>query len=349
MNHQNRPMEAWIQSWLIKEGIPTSKIKIERLAGDGSNRTFYRLTVSGANASKNPLTFIALSDPGWHLSKDYAPHQAYLAARGLPVPKFLFEDAPAGFLMMEDLGDELLQLRMNSEPQNKMKWLHAASGLLAQLHGETFPVPDNLPIATRRFDGEKYFQEMCFTFEHLVVGYFGYPTADAASLALVRQYCDDLALLQPIVFAHRDYHTRNLLVQNEKLILIDFQDARLGPPHYDLVSLIYDAYVPIQEAERAQLMQTYRTRLKPYPLFQKIAWDSFSDDLELVAFQRVVKAAGSFASFFTRYGKSSHLAYLRPALETALKLQKSCAELPKELNQIFNIEEWLKRLTAKGL
>src|ERR1019366_1784569 len=139
MNHHDPKTEAWLHRWLTTQGIPIAEISIDRLAGDGSNRTFYRLKIPSK-------TLVLLVDPDWHLSKDYAPHQAYLSTKGVRVPGFLEVDPREGYLIMEDLGDELLQIRIHQDPKNKVKWLRSATELLATLHGETFTVPNHLPV-----------------------------------------------------------------------------------------------------------------------------------------------------------------------------------------------------------
>jgi aminoglycoside/choline kinase family phosphotransferase len=222
---------------------------------------------------------------------------------------------------MEDLGDVLLQSRLLSHPVEKTAWLEEATRLIARLHGSTFPVPPHLPVATRAFDARKFADELGFTFEHLHQGLLKLPAPEPSLLKSVEAYCSELAAIRPQVFCHRDYHTRNLLVHEGRLRLIDFQDARLGPPEYDLASLFFDAYVPITETERASLLALYQRVLTSFPLGAQIDWDGFETRLDRVAFQRVVKAAGSFASFFTRYGKRTHLPYLLPALEMAQALQ----------------------------
>jgi len=339
-NHaQNTRINDWIARWISTEGI-SSPVNVVPLAGDGSQRTFYRIETSGK-------TLVLLSDPGWSLSKDYAPHQAYLLSCGIPVPTFLKEDPAVGMLLMEDLGDELVQNRITSQPAKKITWLREAALALADLHGKTYPVPSSLPVATRHFDTQKYFEELCFTFEHLHEKFLGLPPFELRQMALVKQYCQDISLLLPEVFCHRDYHCRNLLVKDDKLVFIDFQDARLGPPHYDLASLVYDAYMPVTSAERAQLVQAYKTQLQRYELFEQISWESFSDDLEMIAFQRVAKAAGSFASFYTRFKKDTHLQYLPTALESLAQLLSSCSVLPKEFETLFPVDKWLK--TARPL
>lgn len=334
-------VSAWVEGWLRREKR-TGPAKIEPLAGDGSLRCYFRLRLPNR-------TYVLLSDAGWISSKDYAPHQAYLTERGIPVPTFLVVDAAEGFGVMDDLGDELLQDRLKKVDANaaeKHRWLQSAAVLLAELHVKTFPVPATLPVATRRFDTQKYYEELQFTLEHLHAKFLGRPAPDAARLATVRAFCETLDGMRPDVFSHRDYHTRNLLVHGEKLYMIDFQDARLGSVQYDLASLLYDAYVPIAAAEKTALVGAYRDAVAGTPLGRQIAWDRFDDDLRRVAFQRTVKAAGSFASFFTRWGKRTHLPYLVPALESALALQRACFGAGDAIHAALPVAEWLAE--AKG-
>lgn len=318
MNNQKtilpNPLGAWLSGW-ISNHRKGAAFTAELLAGDGSDRKFFRISLRSES-------LILLSDPSWTLSKDYAPHQAYLEKRGVPVPRFLAEDSQAGALLMEDLGDELLQRLIVQEPDKKSHYLKRAVEVLADLHGKTYPVPASLPCFQRRFDKEKFSQEMAFTWTHLVDGYLGMGPMKDPEKKFVAAFCEKIADLHPQIFCHRDYHTRNILVHKQGLYLIDFQDARMGSPHYDLASLLYDAYVPVTEADRKSLLAHYKEMIGSYPLGEKIAWKTFEEDLHAIAFQRVVKAAGSFASFFTRFNKKTHLPYLKPALESALQLQE---------------------------
>ncbi len=336
---QNPRISAWVERWITSQRISTP-LQFQPLAGDGSQRTFYRLTWGKGSR-------VLLSDIGWDLSKDYAPHQEFLASHGLPVPLFFEIDPVGGFLVMEDLGDQLLQFEILKHPDKKMGWLETASRLLSTLHGKTYPVPKTLPIASRSFDTQKYSDELKFTFDHLQVGYLGMDPPDEVTLNAVHDFCAKVSQTKPIIFAHRDYHCRNLLVKDEKLYLIDFQDARLGPPHYDLASLVYDAYVPMDTAQRNFLVEAYKDELKHYPLFKDINWKTFDDDLRRIAFQRVVKAAGSFASFFMRYGKETHLPYLVPALQYAESLLPSCPELMVNGKSVIHLSEWISRVSKK--
>ncbi len=102
-----------------------------------------------------------------------------------------------------------------------MEWLRRATHLLAHFHGKTFPVQTTLPAAGRRFDTQKYYDELCFTEEHLSVKFLGMPPLSAPQLAELKAFCQKLEAIEPIALAHRDYHTRNLLVSRDNLYMID--------------------------------------------------------------------------------------------------------------------------------
>lgn len=329
-----KELKSWVENWVATSRLSTD-FSITPIAGDGSTRQFFRLVAGNSS-------FIVLHDPSWTLSQDYPAHQLFLQSQGIPVPGFPKSDSKAGVLVMEDLGDELLQFRITEQPETKFDWLSQATTLLAKLHGETFPVPPSLPVATRRFDQKKYTDEFLFTLEHLSHGLLGLPKATDEERKIIEKFTASLETVSPEVFAHRDYHCRNLLVHKEKLVMIDFQDARLGPPHYDLASLLYDAYVPISEAERTDLKEIYRKALSSYVLSDAIDWDTFDLSFRLVAYQRTIKAAGSFASFYTRNQKKTHLPYLVPALKSALELQKHCAAETLAVRKVLPIEKWIE-------
>lgn len=305
-------------------------LNVTTLAGDGSQRVFFRVATKSKRA-------VVVSDPGWRFTGDYAPLQRFLASKGLPVPDFFVEDPKNGYLMMEDLGDELLQHRLLAAPAERMRWLVRTVELLADLHGKTYPVPPGLPVNGRKFDAKKYKEELAFTTEHLHRGLLGLPTPSESAEKNVGFFATSLEDVDAWVFCHRDYHSRNVLVHGEALELIDFQDARLGPVHYDLASLVYDPYVPLAEDERRSLVAAYQKALSRYALAGELDVADFDRRLDAVALQRLVKAAGSFASFFTRFGKGLHLAYLAPCLETAAKLQAKVAP------GLFPIETWQER------
>jgi len=336
--HSNTP--ELLKSWLSTEGF-SEKASIQLLLGDGSSRSFYRVQEPGSSES-----WILLSDPEWTQSQDYPAHQTALLKVGLPVPSFKKMDPSQGLLLMQDLGDELLQLRIQKEPSQKEGWLIKATELLGHLHGRLFPVPTDLPVSKRRFDTLKLFQECSFTLEHLREKFLGLAPLKDSERKAIEKFCGALDGFLPLVFCHRDYHCRNLLVHQNGLWMIDFQDARLGPPGYDLASLLFDAYLPISKEVRGQLISVYLKTLGSYPLAGKINLQTFEKELYLLAYQRTLKAAGSFASFWTRFQKNTHLSYIEPALVLARSIE-SAGLIPNDVTRAFEIDNLIKRLHEK--
>lgn len=332
--------QIFLKEWLSKQGL-SAQTQINLLLGDGSTRRFYRVLDFDSKKS-----YILLSDPEWKQSRDYGPHQLALSQAKIAVPQFWQVDESNGVILMEDLGDELLQHRISLVPQETEKWLLKAVELLAHLHGKLFPVPKELPVAGRSFDETKYFEEISFTLEHLRKGYLGLPALGSQQLQSLRAFCSQLGSLSPQVFCHRDYHCRNLLVHRDQLFMIDFQDARLGSPAYDLASLLFDAYTPISESTREKLFLQYQQSLAPYTLSRAIDFEKLKEDLWKVAYQRTLKAAGSFASFWTRFGKETHLVYIEPALKLSLLIEKTIP-IPESVRSAMEVDKMLEALYAK--
>lgn len=332
----SQAQRSWVNTQLktsLHEGLET----IDLILGDGSTRQFYRAKTSQHSA-------ILIVDPQWIQSKDYFAHQIFLKQTGVSVPDFFAENPAEGLLLMEDLGDTLVQSHISSYPNEKMALLHSACKILAEIHGRTYPVPPSLPAASRFFDERKYFEELEFTETHLITGLLRQSKWSNSERKEIKNFAASLAQIQPLVFCHRDYHTRNMCLIQGRIVLIDFQDARMGSPHYDLASLLYDPYVSLQPADRDELKRTYRESLSAHPVAHSVSWDLFDRDLMRLAVQRLAKAAGSFASFYTRSGKTTHLMYVKPALET-IALLSDKIQIPPGLTAT----KWLAALESAKL
>jgi aminoglycoside/choline kinase family phosphotransferase len=97
---------------------------------------------------------------------------------------------------------------------------------------------------------------------------------------------------QPAVFVHRDYHSRNLMVDGNRLGIIDFQDALMGPATYDLASLLRDAYIQLDDALIDELIQYYVAGLAARRVHVDPA--GYRRLFDLTSIQRNLKAAGRF-------------------------------------------------------
>jgi aminoglycoside/choline kinase family phosphotransferase len=114
------------------------------------------------------------------------------------------------------------------------------------------------------------------------------------------------------VLCHRDYHSRNLMLSQGQLYLIDFQDARMGPDTYDLASLLRDSYVDLPEDFVAERLEEFRQRAVPGE-----SRDTFLRRFELMSIQRNLKALGTFGYMSTSRGTDVYLPYVPRTLANA--------------------------------
>ena len=133
---------------------------------------------------------------------------------------------------------------------------------------------------------------------------------------------------EPRVLCHRDYHSRNLMLRDGSLYIIDFQDARMGPDTYDLVSLLRDSYVDINDRELDDLI-AYFLALKRSDDVRTSA-DEFRRRFDLMALQRNLKALGTFGYQTTARSNPVYIQYIPRTLRyvaTALERQPRFARL----------------------
>ena len=115
------------------------------------------------------------------------------------------------------------------------------------------------------------------------------------------------------VFTHRDYHSRNIMIHNGKLKVIDFQDARMGPCQYDLVSLLKDSYVVLNDSLRSELLEYYIERMKQNG--REVIREPFYKIFDWMSLQRNLKAIGTFAYQHKVLGNDRYLQYIEPTLD----------------------------------
>jgi aminoglycoside/choline kinase family phosphotransferase len=176
-----------------------------------------------------------------------------------------------------------------------------------------------------RFDYEKLMWEVDFTIDHFYKNYLKRSLSDKVHSCIrdgFSEICEFLAE-QPVVLTHRDFHSRNLMVfpmQPERdthpfrMVMIDFQDARLGPPQYDLASLLKDSYYQLDESQIALLIDYYIARYEAVS-GQEVDRAHFIRVFDLMSVQRNFKAIGSFASFMNRRGDPTYLKYIGNTFE----------------------------------
>lgn len=290
-----------------------------KLTGDASSRSYFRLT------TQNRGDYVLQEDLS-HEKKINSDSHPYISALLLfkklikKVPEYFGHFPERGWVLLEDLGDITLQQR------NTEKNYLEAVDLICQLSiAHKSLTPEELrkykgPHFNWAFDETKLSQEMQHTATHLIEFY--YKENAKTFMELVQPTVNFLAE-RPRFFVHRDYHCRNLMVFCDGLWVIDFQDARMGPISYDIVSLLWDPYVPLEKNVREMLLNHWKNTLLKASSGSKASLEiqealgdvKFAEELERMKIQRLLKAAGSYASFLNLKSNDSYLPSISPALE----------------------------------
>ena len=298
-------MRERVQTFLDRSGLGTRKPRVVPLTGDASDRKYFRVLVPNATSivlAVHPAPFDFATLPFVNVAE-------LLTQMPIPVPAILGHEDALGILALEDLGDVTLQAHLGTAPHADHHALYRqAVGLIAviQRHGATL-VSDKYQPYRVAFDVEKLTWEMDFFIKHFVEAYRGAAFTDSARVALRQELgtiVEELAA-EPRVLCHRDYHSRNLMLRNGRLFVIDFQDARMGPDTYDLVSLLRDSYVDIPESV-ADDLQAYFLALKG----QAGGETEFRRRFDLMALQRNLKALGTFGYQTTARGNPVYIQYM---------------------------------------
>lgn len=325
-------MEAVISKDNVDKGIESfiersRKIQsIEKLPGDASTRRYYRVRT---HATAEPVTslIIMVMEPFEDLGENnpFISIQRHLKRAGVDVPEILDFDAKNGFIMLEDLGDVTLlrSLQNVSSPEVERKYFERAIDALVLMHTRSGPshiqkntTDEKINGFNLRFDTEKLMWEINFGIEHFYLKHLN-RQIKPEDFQIIQdgftKICKELDQ-EPTVFTHRDYHSRNLMVDGSRYVMIDFQDARMGPAQYDLASLLRDSYYQLEEKQIELLVSYYVNQMAIHgaPIKNRAHFDRIFD---LMAVQRNFKAIGSFASFLNRRGNPGYLKFIGNTFE----------------------------------
>ncbi|MGO8800157.1 MAG: tRNA (adenosine(37)-N6)-threonylcarbamoyltransferase complex ATPase subunit type 1 TsaE [Roseiarcus sp.] len=244
-----------------------------------------------------------------------------LRAQGFSAPRMIAYSVADGMAVLEDFGAQYIA---DADGPNPVRYAEAAA-LLAELHGRSLPT--KLPVDDEVYAIPTYDCEaMLIEVEQLLDWYAPHVArtspASGARAQFVGAWREALTpiLAQPTTWTLRDFHSPNLhwLPGREglkRLGLVDFQDCLLGPPAYDLVSLLQDARVDISDDMELRLMAHYaRRRSGADPAFDT---NAFTSAYAVMGAQRATKILGIFARLDKRDGKPHYLAHL-PRIERYL-------------------------------
>ncbi len=317
---------------LFAENALSSRVTLVPASSDASFRSYWRAT------DENGLTHVMMdAPPSRENCAPFIDISVRLNAAGLLVPTVLAKDLEQGFLLLTDLGTRTLLPELNLASVEQHYQTAMAAILQMQLHADVTALPN---YDAPRLDSEMELFPEWFLKQHLGIT----PSCeDFDIIETTMMQLRNLALTQPKVFVHRDFHSRNLMLAEPKnaphrrLAVIDFQDAVRGPITYDLVSLLRDCYVQWPEPDVARWVENYRNLSSDAGLHQADR-DTFRRWFDWMGVQRHLKVLGIFARLNYRDGKAGYLQDLALVLHYTLSV---CARYP-ELQAFAN---WLKPLT----
>ena len=250
-------VEKRARTWIARAGLPAATTVVP-LAGDASDRRFVRVAPRGG-----PSRILVIhANPIRPAELPLLTVAELLREVPVPVPDTLGNDGELGIAVLEDLGDTTLEAALPAASSDtRDNWYEEAVGLIAALQrgGARLRGSNALPFRLA-FDTAKLTWELEFFLKHYLDGYRRLEAAPWLREALAvefRTLAEQMAD-EPRVLCHRDYHSRNLMLHAGRLHLIDFQDARMGPDTYDLVSLLRDAYVDLDAAAVERYLDHYR-------------------------------------------------------------------------------------------
>jgi aminoglycoside/choline kinase family phosphotransferase len=294
-----------IQAYLDRSGLTREKPRVVPLTPDASDRRYFRLLIPDA-----PSIVLSLySAPFDVTTLPFVNVATLLTKMPVPIPEVLGHAGELGVLALQDLGDVTLQAHLGaaSPGEHAARYREAVAIIAAlQKRGAELESSDYLPYGIS-FDVEKLTWEMDFFTKHFLEAYRGVTLGDDERVALKSEFATIIEELasEPRVLCHRDYHSRNLMFRDGQLYVIDFQDARMGPDTYDLVSLLRDSYMDLTEPTVADLI-AYFLALKGITGVDV----EFRRRFDLMALQRNLKALGTFGYQTTARRNPVYIQYI---------------------------------------
>ncbi len=295
-------------------GLPEDSLDLQLAAGDASFRRYFRLRLPDGTTR-----IVMDAPPPQEDSRPFVSIARAWRAAGLPVPGLHAEELAAGFLELDDLGNRPLQACFHGDDHPEtLAWQDRAIDLLHEL--QTRASPAALPAYDATLLGRELdlFPDWCLG-EWLGIA------APEGWMAL-REALVASALDQPVVTVHRDFDAMNLMVQDDRLYLIDFQDAVAGPISYDLISLLRGRYCRFTPARFAAWVEDFRRRATADGRLPRTLDEaSFLRQANAMAAQRALKVLGIFCRLTLRDARQGYLERLPHFLD---HLEDSLKALP---------------------
>ena len=265
--------------------------KIEKINGEASGREFYRLhrdsgsLIAMTYAEQNPAEISSIV----RFTKLYQKYDIRVPA--------IIDVIDERVIVQEDLGNELVQGKLLGSGSGTIrKILNSVAEILIKLRS----IPPE--STTSLLDKSRMKKEMDFFEEHFVGSFYHGVKYSGNIRDEIQVLVDDIQINN--IFSHRDYHSRNMLVHNNEIGLVDIQDSLRGPEFYDLASFAYDSY---------QNLHSHRTYL-----FRRLADMGLAlnkRQIYLTALQRNIKALGTFGYQVRVKDNRMYKKFIKPTIQ----------------------------------
>jgi len=301
---------ARIEQYLVEQGLAPRVVNVLPLTGDASDRRYYRVQLREDESIVLALHAAAIDFE----AMPFATVARLLTAIPLPVPGIVHHSNELGIIGLQDLGDVTLQAHLGAATPARHAALYrqAVSFIaLLQVRGQELASGDAPPYRIA-FDVEKLTWELEFFVKHFLGAYRGEALSPAVHAELSAEWpaiVEELAG-EPRVLCHRDYHSRNLMLHEDSLVIIDFQDARMGPDTYDLASLLRDSYVDLAAPQVDELIAYFLALRHDASSVKREDAAEFGRRFDLMALQRNLKALGTFGYQTVVRGNSVYIQYI---------------------------------------
>jgi hypothetical protein len=298
MIHADTRREA-LERWLAPH--LGGSFKLSPASADASFRRYWRATLGDG------ATYVAMdAPPDKEDCRPFVRVAAMLREAGVHAPQVLAQDLGQGFLLLSDLGTRtyLDELNAGSNTNEAARLFADATGALLRWQ-----------LATRARELPPYDEALLRREMNLFPDWYVHQHLKKDLSSSQQQTLENIfallvksALAQPVVYVHRDYMPRNLMVCDPNPGVLDFQDAVLGPITYDMVSLVRDAFVSWEEERVLDWSARYWEKAKRAGLPVAADFGEFWRAFEWMGLQRHLKVLGIFARINYRDGKPKYLA-----------------------------------------
>ncbi len=302
-------MQKEIQKFLT-EHLGHEDFTLEPIKKGGSDREFFRVSLP----HEDSFIFMHYGDEVAE-NAHWSGINKFMASIKMNVPRIIIQDVSRHFILLEDLGDvDLWSLRFEPWEERREFYLQVLTQI-RRLHSfDLRLLPADVQLS-ESYGPRLYKWEHDYFLENFVweVCKIKLTSANAAKLNQeLDALSERLQRIEPSLI-HRDFQSQNIMMKNDKPVLIDFQGMRTGCLFYDLGSLICDPYVTFTDEERKELLNFYYDLMNP-----SYSRDEFVRNFWMGSVQRLLQALGAYGFLGLKKHKPAFLHHIPNGLENLL-------------------------------